>query len=475
MCAAAKKSAATPYAARLLAPKAISPDDPGVQPEVRYARSGDVSIAYQVVGEGPFDVVFVPGFVSNVELVWRTARGAILRRLASFARLIIFDKRGTGMSDRVAGAPTLETRMDDVRAVMESAGSERAALVGVSEGVPMSVFFAASYPERTWGMVLYGGWARKLWATDYPWALREIEYRREMEEARRSWGMRDYMEQVARRMMAGPDLEIEVEYLRQSASPGAVYALNEMNMQIDIRHVLPALRVPTLVVHKTGDHIPIEGARYMAERIPGAQLLEIPGSGHSLTSSEVEVVTSEVERFLNDVWLESGARETESERVLATILFTDIVGSSEKATELGDRAWRELLERHHELVRRQLALYRGREVDTAGDGFFASFDGPARAIRCARAVVDCVRELGIEVRAGLHTGECELVDGKVAGIAVHTGARVASKANPGEVLVSSTVKDLVAGSGIAFEDRGAHGLKGIPGEWRLFAVAHRDS
>jgi class 3 adenylate cyclase len=442
----------------------------GMQPEVRYARSGDVSIAYQVVGDGPFDVVFVPGFVSNVDLVWRTARGPILRRLASFSRLIIFDKRGTGMSDRIAGAPTLETRMDDVRAVMESAGSERAALVGVSEGVPMSVLFAGSYPERTWGLVLYGGWARKLWAPDYPWAQPELEYRREMEDSRRLWGTRDYMERVARRMMAGGDIETEVDYLLQSASPGAAYALHEMNMQVDIRHVLPALRVPTLVVHKTGDHIPVEGARYIASRIPGAQLVEMPGSGHSLTSAETEVMTAEVERFLTEVWQENGLREIDTERVLATILFTDIVGSSDKVTELGDRAWRELLERHHELVRRHLVRFRGREVDTAGDGFFASFDGPARAIRCARAVVDSVRDLGIEVRAGLHTGECELVDGKVAGIAVHTGARVASQANPSEVLVSSTVKDLVAGSGIAFDDRGAHELKGIPGEWRLFAV-----
>ena len=443
----------------------------GMQPEVRYARSGDVSIAYQVVGDGPFDLVYVPGFVSNVDLVWRTARGPILRRLASFSRLIIFDKRGTGMSDRIAGAPTLETRMDDVRAVMESAGSERASLVGVSEGVPMSVLFAGSYPERTWGLVLYGGWARKLWAPDYPWAQPELEYRLEMEDSRRLWGTRDYMERVARRMMAGADIETEVDYLRQSASPGAVYALHEMNMQVDIRHVLPALRVPTLVVHKTGDHIPVEGARYIASRIPGAQLVEMPGSGHSLTSTETEVMTAEVERFLTEVWQDSGSQEIDTERVLATILFTDIVGSSEKVTELGDRAWRELLERHHELVRRHLVRFRGREVDTMGDGFFASFDGPARAIRCARAVVDSVHDLGIEVRAGLHTGECELVDGKVAGIAVHTGARVASQANPSEVLVSNTVKDLVAGSGIAFDDRGAHELKGIPGEWRLFAVA----
>jgi pimeloyl-ACP methyl ester carboxylesterase len=278
-----------------------------MQPEVRYARSGDVSIAYQVVGDGPFDVVFVPGFVSNVDLVWRTARGEILRRLASFSRLIIFDKRGTGMSDRIAGAPTLETRMDDVRAVMESAGSERASLVGVSEGVPMSVLFASSYPERTWGLVLYGGWARKLWAPDYPWAQPEPEYRLEMENSRRLWGTSDYMERVARRMMAGDDIETEIDYLRQSASPGAAYALHEMNMQVDIRHVLPALRVPTLVVHKTGDHIPVEGARYMASRIPGAQLVEMPGSGHSLTSTETEVMTAEVERFLTEVWQENGS------------------------------------------------------------------------------------------------------------------------------------------------------------------------
>ena len=446
-----------------------------MQPETRYARSGDVSIAYQVVGDGPFDVVFVPGFVSHVELVWSLPPfDRILPRFGSFARLILFDKRGTGMSDRVAGAPTLETRMDDVRAVMDAAGSPRAAMFGISEGVPMSLLFAATHPTRTIALALLGVFARWAWAPDYPWGHTEEQARVEQE-----WTQRFYFGSPEARAegvrwlgnFSDEQLQLFVEHVRRAASPAAMQALTQMNVEIDARHVLPAIRVPTLLMHGTEDVVfPIGGARYMAERIPGARLVELPGERHIPTGPQLERVLDEVERFFAGVW-ESGAwDEPEPDRVLATVMFTDIVGSSERAAELGDRAWRDLLQRHHELVRRELIRFRGNEVDTAGDGFLASFDGPARAIRCAQAIVEGVHTLGLEVRAGLHTGECELLYGKVAGIAVHTGARVASEAAPGEVLVSSTVKDLVAGSGLSFEDRGTRQLKGVPGEWRLYAV-----
>jgi pimeloyl-ACP methyl ester carboxylesterase len=440
-----------------------------------YARSGDVSIAYQVVGDGPFDVVLVPGFLSHVELGWKVSVAARTReRLVEFSRLIVFDKRGTGMSDRVAGAPTLETRMDDVRAVMDAAGSTRAAVVGVSEGAPMSLLFAATYPERTAALVLWGGMPRMMWAPDYPCGYTEEAYREWM-EVTAGWLFGPREEALAGLRGSGFDGPGEAEglldYYRSSISPGAMRALYEMNREIDVRHVLTAIRVPTLIVHGTDDDtVPLEGARYMAQRISGARLVELPGAGHLMVGDVAYDLVDEIERFLSVVSEERGWAQAEPDRVLATVLFTDIVDSSARLAELGDRAWRDLLERHHELVRRELQRYRGQEVDTAGDGFFASFDGPARGILCASAIVDVMGDLELEVRAGLHTGECEIVDGKVAGIAVHTGARVASQAEPGEVLVSSTVKDLVAGSGIGFTDRGTHELKGVPGDWRLFAV-----
>ncbi|HET7647172.1 MAG TPA: adenylate/guanylate cyclase domain-containing protein [Gaiellaceae bacterium] len=444
-------------------------------PETRYVRSGDVSIAYQVLGEGPFDVVFVPGFVSHVELVWATPPyDTICARLASYSRLLVFDKRGSGMSDRVSVAPTLETRMDDVRAVMDAAGSSRAALVGVSEGAPMSTVFAATYPERTWALVLLGSYARELWAHDYPWAPTEEQYRNEAEASLAElFGPREQAVKGIAEWLGGHEDEAALlaDYFRRSASPGSVAALNRMNMDIDVRHVLPAIRAPTLLVHGSEDHIPIDGARWMAGQIPAARLVELPGARHVYFGAALGAACDAIEGFLTEAWESGAPEESQPERVLATVLFTDIVGSSEKAASLGDRAWRELLERHHELVRRQLVRFRGREVDTAGDGFFASFDGPARAIRCACAVADSMSDLALDVRVGLHTGECELIDGKVAGIAVHTGARVATMAQPGEVLVSSTVKDLVAGSGLEFDDRGTHKLKGIPGEWQLYSVA----
>jgi class 3 adenylate cyclase len=445
-------------------------------PETRYAQSGDVAIAFQVVGDGPFDVVWVPGGFSHVEFIWQVpVFKVLLDALASFSRVIFFDKRGTGMSDRVVGIPDLETRMDDVRAVMDAAGSERAAVFGPSEGVPMSVLFAATYPERTWALVLYGGMAKVLRAPDYPWGETEAEYRQAMARSKALWMTRGGLEESCRHSApnAGEDeIRALAALIRHSLSPGADEALDLMNMQIDVRHVLPAIRVPTLVLHRPLDtDVPIEHGRYIAQRIPGATLVELPGAGHVGSAAELPPITEETERFVRRVWDAGVAVESEPDRVLATVLFTDIVGSSERATELGDRAWRELLERHHELVRRELVRHRGVEVDTAGDGFLASFDGPARAIRCASAITEAVRGLGLDVRAGLHTGECELVDGKVAGIAVHTGARVAALSQPGEVLVSSTVKDLVAGSGIRFDDRGTTELRGIGGEWKLFAVA----
>jgi pimeloyl-ACP methyl ester carboxylesterase len=445
-------------------------------PRTQYAKSGDVHIAYQVTGVGPFDLVFVPGYASHLELgPTLPAFSAFLERLSSFSRLIRFDRRGTGMSDPVSGAPTLETRMDDIRAVMDAVGSRHAAFYGISEGVAMCVLFAATYPERTAALVLRGGYPRTLWAPDYPWGRTEEENERELARSKRIYGPREEAKEMLRALHAGliedEALESLLDVLRLSASPGALEALHRMNQEVDVRHVLPAVRVPTLIVQGTKDEVvSVEVARYMASRIPTARVVEIEGVGHYSTGKQSTLVLDEIERFLKDVWEAGGWEESEPERVLATVLFTDIVGSTAKAVELGDRAWRELLERHHALIRRQLVRFRGAELDIAGDGFFARFDGPARAIRCACAITKSVRELGIETRVGLHTGECELMDGKVGGIAVHIGARVAKAAQPGEVLVSSTVKDLVAGSGLRFQERGWAQLKGVPEKWRLYAV-----
>jgi class 3 adenylate cyclase len=446
------------------------PVDP---PETRYTRSSaDVSIAYQVAGEGPFDVVVVPGFVSHLELGWTVPfHRELRRRLASFARLILFDKRGTGMSDPVSGAPPLETRMDDLRAVMDAASSERAAIVGLSEGVPMSLLFAATYPERTTALVLMGGFPRTMWAPDYPCGWTEERYRQEHEaDMKIFFGPRDVAIQSWQEIF-GAEATRLIDYYRQSASPAMVTALSRLNAEIDVRGVLAAIRVPTLLVHGENDHVPIGGARYMADRIPGARLIEFAGARHVPAGDDFERFCQETERFLIGVHEEGGWDDAETETVLATVLFTDIVASTATMAAMGDRGWREQLERHHAAIRQELSRFRGNEIDTSGDGFFASFDGPARAIRCACAIHESVRQVGLEVRVGLHTGECEVVDGKVAGIAVSIGARVAAQAAPGEVLVSQTVKDLVAGSGLAFEDRGAAELKGVPGEWRLYAVA----
>jgi pimeloyl-ACP methyl ester carboxylesterase len=438
---------------------------PSVVPETRYAKSGDVNVAYQVLGDGPFDLVLVPGFVSHLEVDWEAPGYAhFLRRLASFSRLIRFDKRGTGLSDRPGGLPDLETRIDDVRAVMDAVGSERAALFGYSEGGPMCVLFAATYPERTRALVLYGTYAKRRDPDeDYPWAATWAERQAYAERVEREWG-----EEADLGRMAPNADEAWMRWwrtrARAAASPGAAKALILMNSQIDVRHVLPSVHVPTLVLHRAGDpDSRADEGRYIAERIAGARFVELDGEDH-FVSINPDQILDEVEEFLTGV-----RRGAEPDRVLATVLFTDIVGSTVRASELGDRRWRELLQRHHAVVRRELDRYQGREVDTAGDGFLATFDGPARAIRCAHAVGDALRDLGLEVRSGLHTGECEVLGDKVAGIAVHTGARVAARAEPDEVLVSSTVKDLVAGSGIEFKDRGEHELKGV-GTWRLYSV-----
>ncbi len=446
-----------------------------MEAETRYALSGDVHLAYQVTGEGPFDLVFVPGFVTHMELQWKLPGfGNFLNELGSVARLIRFDKRGTGMSDPVNGAPSLETRMEDVRAVMDAAGSQRAAFYGLSEGAAMSVLFAATYPERVAALVVRSCSPRTMWAPDFPWGRSEEAYQREVNQALRVYADRDDARRVVRGlgMQSEDEVESYIDLLRYGASPGMLEALYRMNREIDIRDVLPTVRVPALVMHGSEDQVvPVEVGRYTAQRLRTARFVELPGVGHlALGGGPAHRIQVEIERFLSEVWQMGGWEETEPERMLATVLFTDIADSTMKAIELGDRGWRELLERHNALVRRELLRYRGREVDSAGDGFLATFDGPARAIRCASAIVEGLREFDLNVRAGLHTGECEIADGKVAGIAVHTGARVAAQANAGEVLVSSTVKDLVAGSGITFIERGAHALKGIPGEWRLFAV-----
>ena len=441
------------------------------RPETRYTKSGDVNIAYQVVGEGPFDLIWVPGWISNVEESWEVPEYAhFLRRLASFSRLILFDKRGTGLSDRVSNEslPTLEQRMDDVRAVLEAAGSDRAAVFGASEGGNMSVLFTATYPERVRALVLAGIYAKRLWSPDYPWAPTPEQREHEHEVIERGWAGEMDVSELAPRAARDPELMRRIAtFFRRSASPGAAVALNRMNTQIDTRAVLPTISVPTLVLHRTDDrNVKVEEARWIAKQVPGARYVELPGDDHLVWTGDTDTLIDEVEEFLTGV-----RRGPEPDRLLATVLFTDIVGSTERVAKLGDGPWRELLEEHHRLVRAELERFRGREIDTAGDGFLATFDGPARAIRCARAIRDSVRSLGIEIRAGLHTGECELVAGKVAGIAVHTAARVNGLAQPSEVLVSSTVKDLVAGSGIEFVERGEHDLKGVPGTWRLYAAA----
>lgn len=440
-------------------------------PETRYAKSGRYHIAYQVLGSGALDVVFVPGFVSHVEYAWEDPQlSRYFRRLASFARLIVFDKRGTGMSDAVPvdQLPTLEERMDDVRAVMDAAGVERAALVGVSEGGPMCLLFAATYPGRTTALVLAHTTSRFAWAEDYPFGSQPEQREKMLQRLEQGWGAGVLLGAFAPSLAADAAArEHWARFQRRAASPGAAAAVTRMCFETDARALLPSISVPALIVHRTGDRmIPIEHARYLQRHIAGAKLVESPGDDHFFWVGNTDAELDQIEMFLTGE-LHAAAPD----RVLATILFVDIVDSTARIATLGDAGWRQLLERFLGLARAELQRFRGLEVDTAGDGLLAAFDGPARAIRCAAAIRAGARNLGLDLRAGAHTGECELINGKPGGIAVHTGARVAAQALPGEVLVSGTVKDLVAGSGLAFEDRGLRALKGVPGEWRLFAVA----
>jgi class 3 adenylate cyclase len=439
-------------------------------PEVRYARSGDVSIAYQVVGNGPVDVLFVP-FLIN--LVWAWEQPIFVdfcNRISSFGRLILFDKRGTGLSDRPRDLPTLETRMDDLRAVMDDAGSERAALLGAgSPGGQLSAVFAATYPERVVALVLQNTWPRVVEADDFPIGDPVEHWHRRVREARLHWGDRDYQREEMRRFFPSfsDDPEFEqwhVNHERLAASPGAAAWFMRVLMETDIREVLPSISVPTLILCHTEW---MDGCKYMAERIPNAQLVELAAPDVSVYADAQ--VAAELERFLAE-----GHVDRTPARVLTTVLFTDIVDSTSRAVELGDARWRELLGAHHAAVRAQLARYGGTVIRSTGDGFCATFEGPARAIACAQGAVDATAELGLDIRAGIHTGEVEIVGGRVEGIAVHIGARVTAEARPCEVLVSSIVRDLAGGAGIEFEDRGLHQLKGVPGEWRLFATRLRE-
>jgi pimeloyl-ACP methyl ester carboxylesterase len=442
-------------------------------PTARYADSGGLSIAYATYGDGPFDVVFVPGFVSHVEMGWDLGYGPIRRRLGSFARLIFFDKRGTGMSDRVAGIPTLEERMDDVRAVMDAAGSERAALVGLSEGGPLSLMFAATYPERVTSLVVWGSAACFHASDDYPVEIPEL-WPQMPDLMADNWGTGFVLGSLVRphsELNPAQRAELLAEtarFERNWATPGAVRQLMQMNFQLDCRPVLPAISAPTLVLHREGDPVvPLPHGRWLADHIPGARLTVLPGNWHfGALPGDDEDLLDEIEEFLTG----SRTAAVVTDRVLKTVVFTDIVGSTEKASTLGDRRWRQVLDTTDQVVQSEVRRFGGQLVKSTGDGHLATFDGPARAVRCAEAVQRGVQRLGIQLRAGLHTGEVELRDDDVGGIAVHIGARVAALAGPGEVLCSRTVVDLVAGSGLEFEGRGPHALRGVPREWELFAA-----
>jgi class 3 adenylate cyclase/pimeloyl-ACP methyl ester carboxylesterase len=433
-------------------------------PATRYAKSGNVHIAYRLFGSGPFDLVLVPGLTSNLDAEFHSP-GEVdeMEALGKIARCVTFDKRGTGISDRVQGAPSLEERMDDVRAVMDAISSAEAVIFGRADGGAMSILFAATYPKRTVGLVLQNPQVRFTRAPDFPWGPTREEYDRETERQVQLWGTREQAAEIARRAVIPEDdetLEALARRMRLAASPGAALALRQMNAEIDVRDVLPSVQVPTLIMYRPER---AEVACYAADRIPDAEL-------HEMTD-DAETEVARLQDFLGRAAEEHARRAAEPERVLATVLFTDLVGSTAKAVELGPR-WPEVLREHNQRIRRQLRRFSGREIDTAGDGFFASgFDGPARAIHCAFAIRDAVESLGLQVRIGVHTGECDLVDGKLSGLAVNIGARVAAQAEESEVLVSGTVKDLVAGSGITFEPRGTRELKGL-GEWPLYAAAH---
>ena len=439
--------------------------------EVSYARNGEVSIAYQVLGDGPPDLVFVGGFVSHLEIAWEAAPvRRFFERLASFARVVVWDKREQGLSDRLGQPPTLEQGMDDLAAVMDAAGSERAALFGISEGGPMAALFAASFPERVSHLVLYGTYARMTRSEDHPAGIERERLERWIEAMRGGWGGPAGLELFAPSVANDEEMvRWWTHLLRSGTSPRAVGDLMQMYLDIDVRPALAAITAPTLLLHRGGDRlIPPQQGRALAALMPEARYLELDGVDHVAFVGDSDAILDEVEEFV------TGARhERQPERMLATVVFTDIVRSTERAAVAGDRDWRRLLERHDELVRAELARYRGREVKHTGDGFLAAFDGPGRAVQCAAAITERVRPLGIEVRAGVHAGECELRGDDLAGMAVHIGARVGACAESGEVLVSGTVRDLVVGSDLRFEERGVRELKGVPGEWRLYALAGR--
>jgi len=444
--------------------------DTATEPQIRYAKSGDINLAYMVVGDAPLDLVMVPGFISHLEISGENPRiRAFGGRLASFARLIMFDKRGTGLSDPVPNAATMQERMDDIRAVMDAAGSERAALLGLSEGVPLAILFAASHPERVKALVLYGGMARTTWAPDHPFgSTREALVESAEEFLLPYWGTGASIEAFAPSAADDPEIVKWVaRYERFAASPAMLRPMYEMFFDTDVRDILPAVNVPTLVLHRTGDRVVnVRAGRWMAERIPGAKFVELPGSDHALWSGHSEAIADEIQEFLTGV-----RAEPVIDRVLATVMFTDIAASTEHAAAMGDRRWRELLDEHDAIVAKAVEQYRGRYIKHTGDGCLATFDGPGRAVQCAAAIRASVHKLSIEVRAGLHAGEVELRGDDVGGIAVHIGARVCALAGADEILVSRTVKDLVIGSGLEFADRGAHELKGVPGDWQIYALS----
>jgi class 3 adenylate cyclase len=439
-----------------------------VAPVARYAKSGDLHIAYAVEGDGPMDLVWVPPWISQVEYLWaEPSLERVLGRLTQFARVITFDRRGSGLSDPFFGAPTLEEQMDDVLAVMDAAGSQNAAICGTLEGGPMAALFAATHPDRTEALILYATFARATWAPDYDWAWTAEQRDREMAGLVEHWGEGLIASAVAPSQRTEPGfMEWAGRLERLAASPATIRRLIDLIGRFDVRDVLPSIRVPTLVMHRTGDSfIKVEHSRYIASKIPGARYVELEGDENMFSVGDWEALIGEVEEFL------TGTRhEREPDRMLATVLFTDICDSTRRAAEMGDRGWRFLLERHDALFRQALERHRGREVKRTGDGFLATFDGPARAIRCAASVAEAMGSLGLQIRAGLHTGELEVMDGDLGGLAVHIASRVMGAAAPNEVLVSGTVKDLVVGSGIDFEDRGERELRGVPGEWRLYAV-----
>lgn len=437
-------------------------------PETRYTWSDDVSIAYQVFGEGPPDIVVVPGWLSNLDLFWEEPSFVrFFQGLASFSRVLLFDKRGTGLSDRTTDSPTLEERMDDVRAVMDAVGSERATLFGYSEGGPMCALFAATYPERTQALVMNGSYARKRFAEDYPIGASDEEIQEFFDLLPREWGGPLWLETIAPSVATNPSFRSWwAKFLRGSGSLATATEISRMGYEIDIRHLLASIHVPTLVLHATGDRsTSIENGRYLASSISGASLVELDTEDHLPATSCPEQILAEIQRLV------TGQHQLHDvDRVLATVLFTDIVDSTTLAAKLGDTPWRDLLEAHHSAIRHELAVHRGREVKSTGDGFHAVFDGPARAIRCGCAIQEAVKRIGVSVRVGMHTGECELRSDQIEGVAVHIAARVAGLAQGGEVLVSQTVKDLVAGASFNFQDRGVHALKGVPDEWRILAV-----